>query len=233
MSKRILVVEDEADIRNLLVMHLERAGFAVDTNDGRDSLLPLLKSRHYDLILLDWMLPKSSGLEILHALRKDSKMIEIPVLMLTARALESDIVQGLEAGADDYVTKPFSAPVLMARVHGLLRRKSKSSQKSASFRFGAVEVDPKGCEVFVDGKPVALTASELKILLVLGNNSDKVMTRARLIEEVKGPNVSVVDRTVDNHILGLRKKLGPSADQIETIRGIGYRLHLGDGKESL
>lgn len=221
-KEKVLVVEDENEIRNLIVAQLSREGYEVDETDSGEGALQKLKMANYDLLVLDWMLPGVNGLEIARQLRGKSRGI----LMITARAEPSDIVAGLEAGADDYITKPFDLAVLKARVRALLRRPMSRVQED-TIRVGELVIDPKTFEVKCKNESVALTLSEFKLLLALAKNRGGVMTRDRLIQEVQGDGVSVIDRTVDTHVFGLRKKLGECAEAIETIRGVGYRMNLG------
>ena len=225
---RILVVEDEQDIRDLMALHLLREGFEVEeASDGEGALRKLNTSR-FDLFAFDWMLPGMSGLELTRALRK--KGDDSPILMVTAKVEPADIVLGLESGADDYITKPFEVPVFLARVRALLRRANDASveppsaQSARELRLGDLKIDLDAHDVHCAGENVSLTPSEFKLLTALIQNQGKVLTRSRLIDLVQGEGVAVVDRTVDTHVFGLRKKLGPCGDLIETVRGVGYRV---------
>jgi two-component system phosphate regulon response regulator PhoB len=222
---KILVVEDEVDVRDLILLHLHRDGYEADfANDGEEALQKMQKG-DYDLFVLDWMLPKMNGLELTKTLRK-SLNSNCPVLMITARVETTDIVLGLEAGADDYITKPFEIPVLMARVRALLRRASQAEapQNSEKLKIDALEIDTAAHEVRCSGELITLTTSEFKLLAALAQNRGRVLTRDQLIDLVRGIDVSIVSRAIDTHIFGLRKKLGPCADIVETIRGVGYRI---------
>jgi two-component system phosphate regulon response regulator PhoB len=231
---KILIVEDESDIRELISLHLQREGYRVDeVADGESGLSRIgVSDSEYDLLILDWMLPGTSGIEITRKIRaKDGALRNVPILMVTARAEPADIVLGLEAGADDYVTKPFEVPVLLARVRASLRRGAmlRLKQESAGVSepllvAGELTMNTQTYEVSCGGEKVPLTPSEFKLLSALMKNQGKVMTRAKLIDEVQGSDVSVVDRTVDTHVFGLRKKLGACGELIETIRGVGYRV---------
>jgi two-component system phosphate regulon response regulator PhoB len=227
-KKRILWVEDEKDIRELVELHLLRSGHEVVAVGDGEQAIQKIQSEKFDLYLFDWMLPGASGLELVKKLRSLQKTE--PVLMLTAKAEHADIVEGLEAGADDYVTKPFEATVLIARVRALLRRAAQGLREVAEpknndiYRLGDVTVNLASYEVKVGPNPLQLTPSEFKLLGALVKNQDRVLTRNQLIELIQGDGVSVVDRTVDTHVFGLRKKLGPSGDLIETVRGVGYRV---------
>jgi len=243
----VLVVEDEGDIRELLTLHLQRGGFTIDTASTGDEALNKLRGSAYDLVVLDWMLPGCSGIEILRQMRTSLSQKETPVLMLTAKSTASDIVLGLESGADDYVTKPFEPVVLLARARSILRRRtlptseSKTNVMPAStvapalkapvaaaeeiIRIGDLTINPVSYEVSFQDKPIQLTLSEFKLLHALGINRGRVLTRDQLIELVQGSGVIVVDRAIDTHVFGLRKKLGECANFIETVRGVGYRIN--------
>ncbi|MGZ3688991.1 MAG: response regulator transcription factor [Bdellovibrionota bacterium] len=221
MKARILVVEDEADIRDLLLLHLKREGYETDWAGNGEDALRLLKAGRYQLVVLDWMLPELSGLEVCRRMEHSA-----PVLMVTARADAADIVLGLEAGADDYVTKPFEIPVFLARVRALLRRANQqaNSKNTSKISAGALSVDLERYEVHCGGTPVQLTPSEFKLLTALIQSRGKVLSREKLIELVQGEGVVVVDRAIDTHVFGLRRKLGACSEIIETIRGVGYRV---------
>ncbi len=226
-KKRILVVEDEMDIRELMGLHLGREGYQVEAvADGESGMKKI--GDPFDLLVLDWMLPGVSGIDLAKAVRRTST---VPILMVTARAEPADVVLGLEAGADDYVTKPFEIPIFLARIRALLRRASQGAAPKPSgaqlLEFGGVRVDEGTYEVTRDGDPIQLTHSEFKLLVALIKNQGRVLTRAALIALVQGTDVSVVDRTVDTHVFGLRKKLGAYGDWIETVRGVGYRVRTG------
>lgn len=221
MHAKVLVVEDETDIRDLIVLHLSREGHQVEAVGTGNEALRHLSAASYDLVLLDWMLPEKSGLEILRELRKTQGHEQVAVLMLTAKGANSDLVMGLESGADDYLVKPFELSVLMARVRALLRR---LDRKEAALTLGALQIDEAAHEARLDGKAIALTPYEFKLLVTLAQNQGRVLTRDQLIRDVQGGGVSVVERAIDTHVFGLRKKLGECADLIETVRGVGYRI---------
>lgn len=218
---RVLVVEDERDVKELMLLHLKREGHEATGVENGEEALGLLSEGKYDLAVLDWMLPGLSGLEICKKIAG-----RIPILMVTARADAADIVLGLEMGADDYITKPFELPVFLARVRALLRRATAASVSKTEGRHevGGLTVDVGSHQVFCQGTEVKLTPSEFKLILALVENQGRVLSRDKLIELVQGEGVVVVDRAIDTHVFGLRKKLGPCADVVETIRGVGYRI---------
>lgn len=223
-KSRILVVEDENDIRELIVLHLSREGHEVDAcADGHEGAQKLAEN-DYDLALLDWMLPHKSGLEITREIRKEKPHEELRILMVTAKGANGDLIMGLESGADDYLVKPFELSVLMARARALLRRTEK---KGAQLELGPLSIDEGAHEATLAGKPISLTPYEFKLLVTLAQNKGRVLTRDQLIEQVQGSGVAVVERAVDTHVFGLRKKLGEHADLIETVRGVGYRIARG------
>lgn len=220
-AARILVVEDETDIRELIVLHLSREGHRVEACGNGLEAMRQLESQEFDLIVLDWMLPDKSGLEILKDLRRTLGHEAVAVLMVTAKGANSDLVMGLENGADDYLVKPFELSVLMARARALLRR---LDRKETALTMGPLVIDEAAHEARLDGKAVSLTPYEFKLLVTLAQNQGRVLTRDQLIREVQGGGVSVVERAIDTHVFGLRKKLGEAADLIETVRGVGYRI---------
>lgn len=228
-ADQILVVEDEADIRELLSLLILRQGHTVkQCSSGAQALQVLTSelSRPFDLVILDWMLPDLPGIEVLQAIRKQGSAI--PVLMVTAKADPDSIVQGLEAGADDYVTKPFDPAILTARIKALLRRAQEKVPEDSGeidvLRFGGLSLNLQTYEVRCYDEELHLTPSEFKILSYMAQNQGRVMTREQLITVAQGEGVTVTGRTIDTHVFGLRKKLGPCADWIETIRGVGYRI---------
>lgn len=217
---RVLVVEDEKDVKDLILLHLRREGHDATGVENGEEALKYVNDGKYDLAVLDWMLPGLSGLDLCKKVAG-----KLPVLMVTARADAADIVLGLEMGADDYVTKPFEVPVFLARVRALLRRHTVlRGQVGGKYEVGGLKVDATSHEVLCDGEEVKLTASEFKLLLALLENRGRVLSRDKLIEMVQGEGVVVVDRAIDTHVFGLRKKLGSCADVVETIRGVGYRV---------
>lgn len=227
--KRILVVEDENEIRQLIVLHLKREGFDVDEINDGEQARTLLATKQYDMVVLDWMLPSLSGLELTRWMRKlKPGATHTPILFVTAKTEPEHVATGLDAGADDYITKPFDTLVLMARVNALLRRndwlKTQPATQSHRLTLGELVLNTHTFEVTVSGQRLDLTRSEFKLLESLLLNQGKVLSREAIIEEIQGEGVNVVGRTVDTHVFGLRKKLGDYADVIETIRGVGYRV---------
>jgi two-component system phosphate regulon response regulator PhoB len=220
-KNRILVVEDENDIRELIVLHLSREGHEVEACADGEEALRFLAEREYDLAVLDWMLPHRSGLEITKEIRRSKSHEHLRILMVTAKGANSDLIMGLESGADDYLVKPFELSVLMARARALLRRTEK---KGTQLQLGPLAIDEAAHEATVNGAPISLTPYEFKLLVILAQNKGRVLTRDKLIENVQGTGVAVVERAVDTHVFGLRKKLGENADLIETVRGVGYRI---------
>lgn len=220
---RVLVVEDEEDIRNLIVMHLSREGHQVQScADGREAL-NLLKKEAFDLAVLDWMLPGMSGVEVIREVRKIASHDTLGILMVTAKGTNNDLVLGLEAGADDYLVKPFELSVLTARARALLRR-TERKEKSSLLELGPLMIDEAAHEAKLDGNLISLTPYEFKLLAALVHNKGRVLTRDQLIAGVQGDGVAVVERAIDTHVFGLRKKLGACGDLIETVRGVGYRV---------
>ena len=226
-NNTVLVVDDEHDILELIRYNLEREDFGVETVETGEDALRLARETEPDLIILDIMLPGMNGTEVCKRLKSDDQTRDIPVLMLTAKSTSSDVVNGLELGADDYVTKPFIPSVLLARVRALLRRVQRSaatSATSARIRVHDLLIDVSRHEVFVDDTLVSLSATEFAILEFLARNPGWVFSRHRIIDAVKGQDYPVTERSVDVQILGLRKKLGEHGKHIETVRGVGYRL---------
>ncbi len=225
-ANKVLVVEDEHDISELMCLHLKRDGMEVEAVENGEEALVRLQKSSYQLLILDWMLPGISGMELCKKLRTDSKFKSTtPILMVTARAQTSDIVLGLEVGADDYLTKPFEIPELLARVRALLRRANLLLNPDTNqVQVGNIAIDVEKHSVTCEGEDVLLTPSEFKLLHALMKNSGRVLTRERLIELVQGEGVAVVDRAIDTHVFGLRKKLGNCGNLVETIRGVGYRV---------
>jgi len=225
LGKRILVIEDEKDILEVVRYNLAREGYKVRcARNGLDGLR-VAQTELPDLIVLDLMLPEMDGLDICRFLKADRKTEDIPIIMLTAKTEETDIVLGLELGADDYITKPFSPKVLIARIKAVLRRKEKiETSKDKAVNIHGLSIDPVRHEVLVEGSPVRLTLSEFKILHLLASQPGRVFTRYQIVDAVHGEEYSVTERAVDVQIAGLRKKLGTAGKYVETVRGVGYRL---------
>jgi len=224
-KNKIFIVEDEEDILELLRHNLTRENFEVSAASDGEKALKAIAREMPSLILLDLMLPGIDGLEVCRILKKDTKTADIPIIMLTAKGEESDIITGLELGADDYIAKPFSMKVLIARIRAVSRRKHKpSTDKNTVIRIHDLMINPGRHEVLVKGKPVEMTFSELRILHLLAGRPGWVMTREQIVDAVRGEDYAVTDRAVDVQIVGIRKKLGSRADYIETVRGVGYRF---------
>ena len=221
-KSNILVVEDEQDIRNLLVFNLEKNDFNVQAVDNGEKALSLIRSNNYDLILLDLMIPDISGFDLTRILKNDDETSEVPIIMLTAKGEESDIVKGLEIGAQDYITKPFSVKVLVARINKIIN--SKITNTNSVIEYENLIINIKSREVIVEGKSINLTFTEFEILKLLASHSKWVYTRTEIIDQVRGDNYIVTDRTIDFQIVGLRKKLGSYGKCIKTVRGVGYRF---------
>ena len=229
MHKRILIVDDEPAIRDMVAFALRKGGFeAVPAGDGREAMAAIA-DRVPDLILLDWMLPGSSGLELARRWRKESLTREVPIIMLTARGEENDRVGGLEAGVDDYVLKPFSARELLARIRAVMRRVT-GDDADGSISAGGVRIDGAAHRVFAgndgDETPIAIGPTEYRLLHFLMTHPDRVYSRAQVLDHVWGGNAYVEERTVDVHIRRLRKVLEPAglAGLVQTVRGAGYRF---------
>jgi two-component system phosphate regulon response regulator PhoB len=222
-GKTIMIVEDERDVVDLLALNLRKAGFGVST--AIDGAAGLQKARRENpaFIILDLMLPKMPGLEVCKILKSDPATRRIPIMMLTAKAEEIDRVVGLEFGADDYVTKPFSPREVILRIKAILRR-AEGPVDDESLSAGSIVIDPARHEVSVGGKCVNLTGLEFKLLRMLMQRRGRVQTRDRLLNDVWGYESVIDTRTVDTHVRRLRKKLGKAADAIESVRGFGYRL---------
>jgi len=222
--KTILVVDDELPIRELISYNLEKAGYIVSTSENGVQALQFARQKLPDLIILDLMLPDMSGLDICRILKHDEKTTTIPIIMATAKSEDTDIVTGLELGADDYITKPFSTKVLIARVQSILRRNTNSVKNFPTIHLHNLKIIPEKFEVFVNDTKILFSATEFAILQFLASHPGQVFTRQTIINEIKGNSYPVTDRSIDVQILSIRKKLGQKCDIIETIRGIGYRI---------
>lgn len=223
-SEHILVVDDEEDILELVGYNLAKAGYRVTKIMSGEEALKSARAKPPDLVLLDLMLPGVDGFEVCNTLKRDPRTANVPVVMLTARGEEPDIVAGLELGADDYITKPFSPRVMLARIRAVLRRRTKApAEETAVIRLKDLVIHPGRHEVSARGKRTDLTSTEFRILHLLARRPGWVYTRQQIIDAARGDEYPVTDRSVDVHIVGLRKKLGPLGDRIETVRGVGYR----------
>jgi two-component system phosphate regulon response regulator PhoB len=224
-NEKILVVDDEEDILELVRHHLDREGYAVRCAASGEAALQSAKSEAVDLIILDLMLPGIDGLEVTRRLKTDPRTQQIPILMLSAKGEESDVVTGLELGADDYVTKPFSPRILIARVRASIRRQIKGPpDETAVIQAHDIEIHPGRRTVQANGQPVNLTYTEFQVLSILARRPGWVFTRSQIVDMVRGDDYPVTDRSVDVQIVGLRKKLGSCGHYIETVRGVGYRF---------
>jgi len=224
-KQKILVIEDEHDIAEMIAMRLQKEMFVVKTIGNGTTGWETIAEFHPDLLLLDLMLPGMSGLDILKRIRADRQVKHLPVLILSAKGEESDIVVGLELGADDYLTKPFSMSILVARIHVLLRRAGgKSEPESERITIGCLCIDIGKHQVLVGHEPVTLTLTEFRLLTALASARGRVLTRDQLIDKAIGNDAIVTDRTIDVHLNSLRGKLGEARNLIETVRGIGYRM---------
>ena len=227
---KLLVVEDEQDIRELLIFNLQKEGFKVESADNGDSALSLIRKNNFDLVLLDLMLPGIGGFDLTRILKNDKKTSEIPILMLTAKGEESDIVKGLELGAEDYMTKPFSIKVLLARINKILIKSSNRSDEVDVLKYNSLSINLKARDVILEGKKINLTFTEFEILKLLASHSKWVYTRSEIINNIRGDDYIVTDRTIDFQIVGLRKKMGPIGKWIKTVRGVGYRFEDQDSQ---
>jgi DNA-binding response OmpR family regulator len=228
MEKRtplVAIVDDDTDILELVSTHLKRAGMKVREFTETDGFYRFLRQEEPDLVILDLMLPDTDGIEVCKEIRKDPKLSSLPVIMLTAKADELDRVLGLEIGADDYVTKPFSPKELVARVKAVLRRTSSAPQEEERVAVGDLLVlDQKRHQVIVDGHLVDVTAVEFRILQFLASKPGWVLSRDSILDFLWGHEKAVTDRTIDVHIRHLREKMGPAAGLIKNVRGVGYKL---------
>jgi two-component system, OmpR family, alkaline phosphatase synthesis response regulator PhoP len=220
----ILVVDDEEDIQELVKLHLAREGYEILTAGSGEEALEMAQARQPALTVLDLMLPGIDGLEVCQILKADAKTHHMPIIMLTAKSEDSDVVSGLELGANDYITKPFSSKVLVARVRRLLRRAVDEESDQGAIRMHELSIDPVRCEALLKGKSLSLTFSEFNILYTLARRPGVVFTRYQIVDSLHGGNYVVSDRAVDVQIAYIRKKLGDCKDYIETVRGVGYRF---------
>jgi two-component system phosphate regulon response regulator PhoB len=224
-KERILVVDDEEDILELVRFHLAREGYQLALASSGEEALKKAGRETFDLVVLDLMLPGLDGLEVAKALKSDAKTKALPIIMLTAKGEDADIVTGLEIGADDYITKPFSPRVLTARVKAVLRRRSRAAVENTKvITVLELEIDPGRRSVTAGGAALDLTFTEFQLLCVLARRPGWVFTRSQIVDAVRGSDYPVTDRSVDVQVVGLRKKLGSYGSYIETVRGVGYRF---------
>jgi two-component system phosphate regulon response regulator PhoB len=225
-SDNILVVDDEEDILELVRYNLSQAGYRVRTAASGEAALRMVIDERPDLMVLDLMLPGIDGLEVTRRLKQKNDTAQIPIVMLTAKGEESDVVVGLEMGADDYVTKPFSPKILLARIKSILRRNHQEETPNAEgiLTIRELVIHPGRRHVTVDGEPVDLTFTEFQVLYHLARRPGWVFTRTQIVDAVRGEDYPVTDRSVDVQIVGLRKKLGRFGEYIQTVRGVGYRF---------
>lgn len=226
-NAQILVIEDEQDIRDLISFQLKSEGHRVLAVDSADKAVSILeRNESIDLFIIDWMLPGSmNGLEFTKKIKNHKKYKDLPVIMITALTQPDNIVSGLDAGADDYITKPFDLNVLQARVRVQLRSHSDSKLKASDILdFGMLKIEINKCRVFIQNDEITLTSTEFRILLLLAQKPGHVYTREQFINNIQGEHIFVTGRTIDTHVAGLRKKMGDASNMIETIRGIGYRF---------
>lgn len=220
----VLVVDDEPDLVELIAYNLQQQGHSVLSASNGLAGLELAKSRQPDLLVLDVMMPEINGIEVARRLRSQTETASIPIIMLTAKSEETHELEGLGAGADDYITKPFSMQVLLARINAMARRtNSGAGGRGSRLSLGPVTIDLDEHQASVDAMPIALTITEFRLLSTLIANEGKVMTRPALISSAIGPGVTVTERTIDVHITALRKKIAPHSGMISTVRGVGYR----------
>jgi two-component system phosphate regulon response regulator PhoB len=223
MSKTAAVVEDEKDVAELVRHTLQKEGYRVRTYGDGALALAAIEAEPPDFVILDLMLPRMDGFEVCRKLRANPRTAQMPILMLTARAEAIDEVAGLEVGADDYIAKPFSPRVLLARVRSVLRRGDRAETPAEVIHIGPIQIDSGRHEVKVGEKKVNLTITEFRILKFLASRPGRVRTRLEIVEEVSG-DVDVLERTVDAHVTALRRKLGEAGERVETVRGVGYRV---------
>jgi len=231
--KKVLVVDDEQDLVDLIIYNLQRHGYDVVCAYNGIDALDLARRESPDLIVLDLMLPGLDGTEVARRLKSDSRTSNIPLVMLTAKGEETDVVVGLTLGADDYVTKPFSMKILLARLNTVLRRSEPQAGggDTGMLRTGPLEIDMSKHEVTISGESVKLTLTEFKLLAALVGARGRVLTRDQLMDKAMGADVFVTDRAIDVHVTAIRKKLGNAAWLIHTVRGVGYRLQESEGGE--
>lgn len=225
-TERILVVDDEEDLLELISFNLSKEGYRVTTVATGEDAINDARATLPDLIVLDLLLPNVDGLNVCKTLKADPKTAHIPIVMLTAKSEEADVVTGLELGADDYITKPFSPRVLLARLRSVLRRRSQQPEADdpSSLRIRDLVIHPGRHEVLIGGEPIELTFTEFRLLHFLARKPGWAFSRAQIVDAVKGEDYPVTERSVDVQVVGLRKKLGSIGSYIETVRGVGYRF---------
>lgn len=220
-----MIVEDEQEILELLIHNLSKEGYQVSGATSGEDALPKIRSTKPELILLDLLLPGMNGLDLCRTVKRDSSTQDIPIIMVTAKGEESDILTGLKLGADDYIVKPFSPRILIARMRAVLRRKNRTDMDNqAPIEINEITLNPGRHEVTAGGEKIDLTYTEFKILMFLASHPGWVFSRFQIVEAVRGDNYPVTDRAVDVVIVGLRRKLGPYGNCIETVRGVGYKM---------
>ncbi len=221
----ILVVEDEEDLRNIIIYNLDRDGYKTIGVETGEQGLEYAITYKPDLVILDLMLPGMNGLDVCRHIKQDSDTQSIPIIIISAKGEEADIVSGLELGADDYVTKPFSPRILLARLRAVLRRsKQEDEVDTPELRIDELTIDTRKFKMNIDGVPIDLTKSEFSILYYLASHRGWVFTRYQIVDAIRGEQYTVTERAIDVQIAGLRKKLGGHAALIETVRGVGYRF---------
>ncbi len=225
-TKNVLIVEDEEDILKLIEINLLKNGISATGVQSGEKALEILNKDSFDLVLLDLMLPGINGIEVCKQLKNNRATKGLPIIMLTAKGEEEDIIKGLESGADDYITKPFSPKVLMARIKTSLRREENVDyNRNSVINIDKLYIHPAKHEILLDNKPLKLTSAEFKVLHLLASKPGWVLTRYNIIDEIRGEDYAVTDRSVDVLMVGLRKKLGEFGSYVETVRGVGYRFH--------
>ena len=225
-KKNILVIEDEPDILEVIKFNLVKQSYTVKNSNDGERGLALARDKKFDLILLDLMLPGIHGLDVCRILKTDNRTSAVPIIIISALGQEANIVKGLETGADDYITKPFSSNILIARVNAVIRRNSNGQfGKEDSFSVEGIKINLKTRSVIIDNSSIELTFTEFQILFLLVSHPGWVFTRYQIIDRIRGEKYPVTDRSVDFQIVGLRKKMGIKGKLIETIRGVGYRFH--------
>jgi two-component system phosphate regulon response regulator PhoB len=224
-EKKIVIVEDDHDIAELIYFNLLRSNFKAEIASDGEMALKTITEYRPDLVLLDLMIPHISGLQVCKVLKENPQTFEIPIIMITAKGGEEDIIKGLEAGADDYITKPFGPKVLLARVHAILRRNQKSDfDPQKIIKTNGIVINPIKRKVSANETKLSLTFSEFQIFHLLAQKPGWVFTRKQIVDLVRGKNHAITDRSVDVQIVGLRKKLGELGTLVETVRGVGYRF---------